>query len=129
MRPECVVDRTITLPERQGYGSKPRRLFGVAADPALAIRINVVQSRCNRFVERSRYAESLSHQCEYPLRNIGRDASVCRKSEKRPVALRLPSAVIPSEFIYLLNPAHLDFSRAVQLGKEVDVFLDPRLWR
>ena len=30
--------------------------------------------------------------------------------------------------IYLLNPAHLDFSRAVQLGKDVDVFLDPRLW-
>ena len=48
---------------------------------------------------------------------------------KRSVALRLPSAVIPSEFIYLLNPAHPDFSRAVQLGKEVDVFLDPRLWR
>jgi RES domain-containing protein len=50
-------------------------------------------------------------------------------TEKRSVALRLPSAVIPSEFIYLLNPAHLDFSRAVQLGKGVDVFLDPRLWR
>jgi hypothetical protein len=33
------------------------------------------------------------------------------------------SAVIPSEFIYLLNPAHVDFSPAVQLGKEVDVFL------
>jgi RES domain-containing protein len=50
-------------------------------------------------------------------------------TEKRSVALRLPSAVIPSEFIYLLNPAHVDFSRAVQLGKEMDVFLDPRLWR
>jgi RES domain-containing protein len=50
-------------------------------------------------------------------------------AEKRSVALRLPSAVIPSEFIYLVNPAHPDFSRAVQLGKEVDVFLDPRLWR
>jgi RES domain-containing protein len=49
-------------------------------------------------------------------------------TEKRSVALRLPSAVIPSEFIYLLNPAHADFSRAVQAGHEVDVFLDPRLW-
>jgi RES domain-containing protein len=49
--------------------------------------------------------------------------------EKRSVALRLPSAAIPSEFIFLLNPAHLDFGRAVQLVKEVDVFLDPRLWR
>jgi RES domain-containing protein len=50
-------------------------------------------------------------------------------TEKRSVALRLPSAVIPSEFIYLLNPSHPDFSHAVQLGTEVDVFLDPRLWR
>ncbi len=49
-------------------------------------------------------------------------------TDKRFVALRLPSAVIPSEFIYLLNPAHADFSRAVKAGQEVDVFLDPRLW-
>ena len=27
-----------------------RRLFGLAADPPVAIRINVVQSRCNRSV-------------------------------------------------------------------------------
>ena len=33
-------------------------------DPAVAIRINVVQSRCNRSVERSRYAESLSDERE-----------------------------------------------------------------
>ena len=31
---------------------------------ASAIRINVVQSRCNRAVERSRYAESLSDERE-----------------------------------------------------------------
>ena len=49
-------------------------------------------------------------------------------SDKSSVALRLPSAVIPSEFIYLLNPAHADLSRAVKAGEEVDVFLDPRLW-
>ena len=49
-------------------------------------------------------------------------------TEKRFVALRLPSAVIPSEFIYLLNPAHADFGRAVQVGRETEVFLDPRLW-
>jgi hypothetical protein len=37
---------------------------GLAADPAVAIRINLVQSRCNRSVERSRYAESLSDERE-----------------------------------------------------------------
>ena len=41
-----------------------RRLFWLAADPAVAIRINLVQSRCNRSVERSRYAESLSDERE-----------------------------------------------------------------
>jgi hypothetical protein len=39
-------------------------LFRLAADPAVAIRINLVQSRCNRSVERSRYAESLSDERE-----------------------------------------------------------------
>jgi RES domain-containing protein len=49
-------------------------------------------------------------------------------TEKRSVALRLPSAVIPSESIYLLNSAHADFGRAVQVGRETEVFLNPRLW-
>jgi len=35
-----------------------------AGIPLLAIRINVVQSGCNRSVERSRYAESLSEERE-----------------------------------------------------------------
>jgi hypothetical protein len=45
-----------------------RRCCGKTTIPAgggsLAIRINVVQSRCNRSVERSRYAESLSDERE-----------------------------------------------------------------
>jgi hypothetical protein len=41
-----------------------RQLFGLAADPAVAIRINLVRSGCNRSVERSRYAESLSDERE-----------------------------------------------------------------
>jgi RES domain-containing protein len=48
--------------------------------------------------------------------------------EARSVALRLPSAVIPTEWIYLLNPAHQDFDRAVHRRREIDVVLDPRLW-
>jgi hypothetical protein len=41
-----------------------RQLLGLAADPAVAIRINLVRSGCNRSVERSRYAESLSDERE-----------------------------------------------------------------
>lgn len=44
------------------------------------------------------------------------------------VALRLPSAVIPTEWIYLLNPAYKDFDPAVHRRREIDVVLDPRLW-
>ena len=48
--------------------------------------------------------------------------------EARSVALRLPSAVIPTEWLYLVNPAHQDFDQAVHRRREVDVELDPRLW-
>ena len=34
----------------------------------------------------------------------------------------------PSEWIYLLNPAHGDFEKAVHRRREIDVVLDPRLW-
>ena len=48
--------------------------------------------------------------------------------EARSVALQLPSAVLPTEWIYLLNPAHQEFDQAVHRRREVDVELDPRLW-
>lgn len=48
--------------------------------------------------------------------------------EKRSVALQVPSAVIPSESIFLLNPEHPDFSKSVRLLRTLPVSLDPRLW-
>jgi RES domain-containing protein len=49
-------------------------------------------------------------------------------SERRSVAIQLPSAVIPTESIYLLNPEHPDFAGAVQIVGTVSVSLDDRLW-
>ena len=49
-------------------------------------------------------------------------------SERRSVAIQLPSAVIPNESIYLLNPEHPDFAGAVQITGTVSVSLDDRLW-
>jgi RES domain-containing protein len=40
--------------------------------------------------------------------------------------LKLPSAVVPSEFNYLLNPAHPDFGR-ISIGKPQVFKADPRL--
>lgn len=45
---------------------------------------------------------------------------------KRSVVLALPSAIIPSEANYLLNPAHTDFCK-VSIGKSERFSFDPRL--
>lgn len=43
----------------------------------------------------------------------------------RTLVLRVPSAVVPGEFNYLLNPAHPDFKRA-KIGKPEPFSFDPR---
>ncbi len=45
---------------------------------------------------------------------------------QRSTALRVPSAVVPGEFNYLLNPGHPDFAK-VKLGKPEPFSFDPRL--
>lgn len=44
----------------------------------------------------------------------------------RSVVLRVPSAVVPSEFNYLIDPAHPDFSR-LEISPPFDPQVDPRL--
>ena len=46
----------------------------------------------------------------------------------RSAVLQVPSAVIPHEMNYLLNPAHSDFA-AIQVGETFEVETDPRLLR
>ncbi len=45
---------------------------------------------------------------------------------RRSAALRVPSAVVPGEFNYLLNPAHPQFAK-VKIGKPEPFSFDPRL--
>lgn len=47
---------------------------------------------------------------------------------KNTAILRVPSALIPNEFNYLLNPTHPHFTRIQLLGTEEFIF-DPRLKR
>jgi RES domain-containing protein len=47
---------------------------------------------------------------------------------RRSVALAVPSAVLPLETVYLLNPNHPDFG-SVEIGRAVPFSLDPRLRR
>ena len=45
---------------------------------------------------------------------------------KRSLALRVPSALIPNESNYLLNPTHPEFDRTI-IGEKEEFELDPRL--
>ena len=45
---------------------------------------------------------------------------------QRSLALRVPSAVVPGEFNYLLNPAHPDYAK-IKPGKAEHFTFDPRL--
>jgi RES domain-containing protein len=40
------------------------------------------------------------------------------------VVLRVPSAVVPSEFNYMINPLHPDFG-ALRIGRPEKLYLDP----
>jgi RES domain-containing protein len=46
--------------------------------------------------------------------------------ETRSVVLAVPSAIVPAERNFLLNPAHPDF-RKLRQHKPVEFFFDPRL--
>jgi RES domain-containing protein len=46
--------------------------------------------------------------------------------EARSAALRVPSVIVPSEFNYVLNPAHPDFAR-IRIGKALPFPFDARL--
>ena len=58
------------------------------------------------------------------LQQIGTDWLVRREA----AVLRLPSAVIPAEFNFLLNPLHPDFAR-IQTGEPVPFEFDRRMWK
>ncbi len=47
---------------------------------------------------------------------------------RRSVALAVPSAVLPLEIVYLLNPDHPNFA-SVKIGEPVSFSFDPRLRR
>jgi RES domain-containing protein len=56
------------------------------------------------------------------IRAIGDEWALAARS----VALRVPSALVPSENNFLLNPNHPDFAR-LRIGKPIRFRFDPRL--
>lgn len=47
---------------------------------------------------------------------------------ERAAVLEVPSAIIPSERNYLLNPRHPDFRR-IRIGRALSFVFDPRMWK
>ncbi len=46
----------------------------------------------------------------------------------RTAVLEVPSAIVPSEVNYLLDPAHPDFRR-IKVGRPLPFLFDPRMWK
>jgi RES domain-containing protein len=57
------------------------------------------------------------------LQNIGSDWYNSQES----LVMKVPSAVIPFEYNYVINMEHPDFSKAVSLVRTEDYFWDSRL--
>jgi RES domain-containing protein len=71
----------------------------------------------------SRFPESWRH---YPHTTATQEFGAAWVRGKRSAALRVPSAVVPGEFNYLLNPEHTEFDQ-VKIGKAERFAFDPRL--
>jgi RES domain-containing protein len=57
-----------------------------------------------------------------------RDAGAKWLASLASVVARVPSAIIPNEHNYLLNPEHKDFAR-IQTGAAIPFVFDHRMWR
>jgi len=58
------------------------------------------------------------------LRDLGTRWLVSRAS----VGVRVPSAIVPTEFNYLLNPEHPDFGR-IEMADPIPFVFDRRMWK
>ena len=64
----------------------------------------------------------------YPAPEALKDLATAWVKESSTAVLAVPSAVIPSEQNYLLNPRHPDFRR-IRIQKAIPFEFDPRLWK
>ena len=64
----------------------------------------------------------------YPASQVLKEIGTAWEKKSSTLILAVPSAVIPAEQNYLLNPAHRDFKR-IRLHKPVAFRFDPRMWK
>lgn len=64
----------------------------------------------------------------YPAPETLKDIGTAWAAKASTAILAVPSAVIPGERNYLLNPAHRDFKR-IRIHKPTPFRFDPRMWK
>ena len=64
----------------------------------------------------------------YPGAEALKDIGTAWAEKASTAILAVPSAVIPEERNYLLNPTHRDFKR-IRIRKPVAFRFDPRMWK
>jgi RES domain-containing protein len=64
----------------------------------------------------------------YPAPEALKDIGTTWAAKGSTPILAVPSAVIPEERNYLLNPAHADFKR-IRVHRSVPFHFDPRVWK
>ena len=65
---------------------------------------------------------------KYPAPDALADLGACWAEEGKTAILAVPSAVVPQEWNYLLNPSHPRF-REIKPGKPESLSLDSRMWK
>ena len=64
----------------------------------------------------------------YPAPSVLQDIGSAWVAAAATLVLSVPSAIIPQESNYLINPAHADFRR-VEIARPDPFQFDPRMWR
>lgn len=109
--------RSLAVVEVLAHVDDPARLSGMAWVSVSATVPAALIERPARVPEEWR---------AWPCKPATQEFGAAWLRDRRSVALRLPSVVIPGEFNYLLNPAHPDFGQ-VRLGHPEPFSFDPRL--
>lgn len=113
----CAESRALAVLEVLANAEEPERLFDLAW-------VFVPADVPDNLIEKpARYPESWR---QFPHSLATQDFGAAWARHQQTLALRVPSAVVPGEFNYLINPRHADFTR-VKIGKPEVFAFDPRL--
>ncbi len=109
----AVLEYFVNLPA----GAAPPDLVAVAAEAPKDLPVSSVE------------VESLPRGWrKYPAPEALAEIGTRWVQEGKTPILSVPSAVVPQERNYLLNPAHPRF-REIRIGKPEPLSLDPRMWK